>query len=87
MQFAKIAKLLKKSRVEAGLTQNEVAQALGYTSPQFISNWERGLCNPPLENLGKLVELYDMSSQELIETFVDSVRADLKSALKKRKRA
>ena len=35
---------LKSKRTKAQLSQTEVSEALGYTSPQFISNFERGLC-------------------------------------------
>ena len=34
---------LKSKRENASLSQGDVAKKLKYTSPQFISNWERGI--------------------------------------------
>ena len=39
--------MLKVLRKKAGITQAELGEKLGYTSPQFISNIERGLANLP----------------------------------------
>jgi len=29
------------------VSQTELAQRYGFTSPQYVSNWERGVCLPP----------------------------------------
>ena len=55
-----VSELLKKARSEKGLSQAEVAKKLGYSSPQFISNWERGLASPPIPKLKKLCKIYDL---------------------------
>ena len=47
----RIAVYLKERRVEAGLTQKAVAEHFGYTTGQFVSNWERGLVMPPLSTV------------------------------------
>ena len=36
-----------------------------YYSPQFVSNFERGLCAPPLNKMKTLVQLYAMNSEEV----------------------
>jgi len=61
---------LKEKREEVGLSQSEVARGLGYSSPQFISNFERGLCSPPLPALKKMLEYYGMSKRELIDLII-----------------
>ncbi|MCB0384792.1 MAG: hypothetical protein KDD43_05315, partial [Bdellovibrionales bacterium] len=33
----------------------------------FVSNFERGLCSPPLNALAVLVKLYGMNPEELID--------------------
>ena len=58
---------LKARRIAAGLTQHDVSTKLGYTTPQFVSNFERGLCSPPLNALAVLVKLYGMNPEELID--------------------
>ncbi len=57
----------REYRERAGLTQREVSDALGYTTPQFISNVERGRCRFPVEKLPKLKRLYRLSSDQVVE--------------------
>lgn len=63
----KLAKFLKTSRTNAGLSQMDVASRLGYSTAQFISNWERGVSAPPIETLGTLANLYQVSAEELFD--------------------
>ncbi|MCM2281688.1 MAG: helix-turn-helix domain-containing protein [Bdellovibrionaceae bacterium] len=72
-----LAAFLKKKRIDAGLTQSEVANELGYSSPQFISNWERGLANPPVFILRNLTKLYKVSSDEMFNKLMQEVERDL----------
>ena len=48
------------------MTQKSVAKRLGYSSPQFISNIERGLCTPPVDKLKVLIKIYDLDKEDLI---------------------
>lgn len=64
--FELLSNYLSEKRLAKGFTQGELAKALGYTSPQFISNWERGLAEPPLEALKKMVKILDLDRDELI---------------------
>ena len=72
---------LKKKRSEAGYSQRDVADKLGYTSSQFVSNWERGLAAPPVGTLKKLGSMYKISEKELfnvvLKTTVDNVTRQL----------
>jgi transcriptional regulator with XRE-family HTH domain len=56
----------RQLREKAGLTQKEVSDALGYTTPQFISNVERGRCRFPVEKLPKLKRLYRLSNDQVV---------------------
>lgn len=79
---------LKQKRIDSGLSQLEVAKVLGYSSPQFVSNWERGLVSPPLETIATLIELYKISSNEVIDQILLETReylAEQLGAQKKRK--
>lgn len=42
---------LKRARKEAGLTQLQLANALGGQDPMAVSRWERGVSRPVDENL------------------------------------
>lgn len=70
-QFSTLGKYLKNKRVAAGLTQTDVSSKLGYTSAQFISNIERGLCAPPATALKRMVRLYKMPENELLKKMVE----------------
>lgn len=50
----KMARAIKTARSTAGLTQSQLAKKLGYTTSQFVSNWERGASVPPLKTLPKI---------------------------------
>jgi len=73
----RLAGFLKEKRVAAGLTQSEVARKLGYSSPQFVSNWERGLANPPVFVLRDLTKMYRVSADSMFDLLVDDVKAEL----------
>lgn len=60
-----LGKFLKERREKAGLSQKDVADKLGYSTPQFVSNWERGVSTPPLKTLKKIGDMYSVSADEL----------------------
>lgn len=78
----KLAKFLRHQREKSGLSQAEIAQKLGYTSAQFISNWERGLSTPPIQMLKKLAYYYNTDAKELFEIClsfkIEEVKKDLR---------
>ena len=73
-----MAEFLKDKRTHAGLTQSEVATKLGYSSPQFVSNWERGLASPPVGALRDLTKLYKVSADDMFSVMMTGVEADLR---------
>lgn len=77
---------LRQKRLDSGLSQLDVAKVLGYSSPQFVSNWERGLVSPPLETIAVLIELYKIPSGEVINKILDETRDYLESHLAKSKK-
>ena len=74
---------LRQKRVDSGLSQLDVAKELGYSSPQFVSNWERGLVSPPLETISVLIDLYKIAPGEVIDRILGETREHLESNLKK----
>lgn len=77
----RIGSFLKHHRVKVGLTQSDVAEKLGYTSPQFISNIERGLCSAPVKHLKDLATMYSLNTEELIELLLSEHENLLRHAL------
>ncbi|MBK9324421.1 MAG: helix-turn-helix transcriptional regulator [Bdellovibrionaceae bacterium] len=84
-----LSKFLKEKRLEAGLSQGTVAKKLGYTSPQFISNWERGLSQPPVATLRKIAQLYNISVNDMFDIMlkatIEQVTAELTEKFYKQK--
>lgn len=72
---------LRQKRLDSGLSQLDVAKVLGYSSPQFVSNWERGLVSPPLETIAVLIDLYKIPSGEVVNKILDETRAYLEQNL------
>lgn len=61
---------LRRKRELVKLTQAEVADALGYKSPQYVSNWERGASCPPAHGLRKLVKILHLDRNEILNILV-----------------
>ena len=78
---------LKQKRERLGLSQSEVAHELGYSSPQFVSNFERGLCSLPLNKIKKLIDLYELKGEEVVELMLSLHETYLREELNVKKRA
>jgi len=63
--------ILKKMREAIGLSQTEVAKMLGYTTAQFVSNWERGIINPPIATMKSLETIYKVTSGSIICRYIE----------------
>lgn len=58
---------MKKARLEAGYTQQQVAKITGI-SQAIISNIENGNREPSIENLGILIDFYEVSADWILGT-------------------
>lgn len=79
-----LADFLKQKRVAAGLSQRDVADKLGYSTPQFISNWERGVSHPPINALKRLGELYKVSAEDLFEVTLSATIHEVTQDLRRK---
>lgn len=79
----KLGHYLKGVREQANYTQADVSSKLGYTSPQFISNIERGISVVPLKTLSRMVNLYKVNPESVVKIILDSQRKLLKDKLAK----
>jgi transcriptional regulator with XRE-family HTH domain len=77
----KLGHFLKGVREDAAITQAQVSERLGYTSPQFISNIERGISVVPLKTLARMISLYKGSPEPAIKIILDSQRKLLREKL------
>lgn len=72
---------LKRARSKAGLSQREVSNALGYSTAQFISNWERGVSTPPVSGLYRIARVYGIPAEELFDQLIAQVLEDVRSQM------
>ena len=61
-----IEKKLKDVRMQAGLTQEQVAEKI-MVSRQTVSNWENGKSLPDIVSIMSLSDLYQISIDELLK--------------------
>lgn len=73
---------IKLNRVARGFSQTELASALGYTSPQFISDWEREVSSPPMKKVFELAEHLGVRSETVFELLVELSTRQLVEGLK-----
>ena len=57
---------LVSARKNAGLTQMQVAKALGLTDAA-VTQWEKGRTKPRIKHLIQLAELYGVTVDELLK--------------------
>lgn len=72
---------LKKCREEYGVTQVEVALHLGYDSPQFISNVERGVSDPPLKSVNAWCKFVGADKYKVLKGMVSSYHDRIQQVL------
>jgi transcriptional regulator with XRE-family HTH domain len=82
MKPQSIHQFLRKARIKSGLTQVELAAALGYSSPQFVSNWERGFCKPPAAQLKQLTKILRLNPATLRALLIADFTTQLDASLK-----
>ncbi len=66
----KLREIIKTKRIEKKYSQVSLAKALGYSSGQFVSNWERGESYPPMDRLAKISLLFNLEKENLVELFL-----------------
>ncbi len=87
-RFTALGAYLQELRMKKRLTQREVSLRLGYSSAQFISNFERGISMPPLKKLKELKVIYGASRIRLVGLALEGKGLILAEALMpKRKHA
>lgn len=73
----------KTLREKAGLTQKEVSSALGYSTPQFISNVERGRCRFPVPKLARVRKLYRLSVDQMVDLVMREERETMQKTFRR----
>lgn len=61
-----VASKIKQAREQAGLTQAQLAEKVG-TTPQNISQYERGIRNPKIETIEKIAKSLNLKVQDFVQ--------------------
>jgi transcriptional regulator with XRE-family HTH domain len=73
------------ARKAANISQAKASAKLGYPSPQYLSNIERGKSGPSHEVIRKLIKIYGLNESQVIEDLIDLqseyLRAEIKGVL------
>ena len=81
-----IGRYIRQCREKSGRTQAEIAKALGYSTAQFVSNWERGLSVPPFAALPRLNSLIRLNVKNFINLYVAETGRMIRSEMTKARR-
>lgn len=76
MSRADFGAYTRKLRLRAGLSQLQVAEKLDFKSGQLVSNWERGACYPPLDDLRELAALYKVDFKKFFDKYCFHTKQD-----------
>jgi transcriptional regulator with XRE-family HTH domain len=68
----KLGTVFREARVNRGISQREVAEMVGYSSSQFISNVERGASVASLVLMAKLIRIYKISPERVVNLILES---------------
>lgn len=68
---------LRVCREKKGVTQHELAFILGYSSPQFVSNWERNLAKPPLNKARQIANHLDIPVEKYRKQLINDYKRHL----------
>ena len=67
MRMSKFGSKIKQLRIQKGITQEQLAQAVGLKHRTMIARYEQGVCvHVPYDNIVKLANYFDVSVDELI---------------------
>lgn len=83
MTTIKINEQIAFLRKQKGLTQEELANALGVTN-QAVSKWESAQCCPDIQLLPSLAKIFDVSVDELLGYTPPSTSEDIVHALRQK---
>lgn len=81
----RVGVFFQKKRLEKKFSQRDMAKSLGYNSPQFISNFERGIALLPTKKLLKYADKLELDKNVVLKLLMDEQRSTLKRVFKNSK--
>ena len=81
-KFETLGDYLRFSRIESGFSQWEISKFLGYSTSQFVSNWETGRSSPPLDALAKIRGPLGLSEETIVELILQDTEREVRNRLR-----
>jgi transcriptional regulator with XRE-family HTH domain len=82
MKHESISSLIHQWRDLRSITQAQLAKKLGYSTSQFISNVERGICSFPVKKAKKLAKILDIPYDLLKTAYIADLSEELNQEFK-----
>lgn len=79
--YENVARLIKDARINAGLTQGDLAKVMGYESPQAVSNTERAMASIPLLQFKAVARALKIKPTSLVEAYMLDVRESVRKSI------
>lgn len=76
-----VGRYLRSCRYEAQKTQQQVANHCGLKTLQYISNVERGLCQPSMATIGPWCEITGANKNTVFQKMMSDYRTRLREGL------
>lgn len=76
-----VAELIRTHRLKNNLSQGQLAKKLGYTTPQFVSNLERGLAQLPPRQVKKFARILQMDKKVLAIAVINDAAERLRKEI------
>ena len=73
IDYKLLGKRLKRARVDAGLTQQKVAELIDVTTPNYVSQVETGRSSVTLDSLSRFANLYGHSPSYFIDGVIPEI--------------
>jgi transcriptional regulator with XRE-family HTH domain len=86
MNFENMGELVNAWRKINKMTQGQLAKKLGYNTPQFISNVERGVCSFPPDKFNRLCRILNLNMDLLKEAYMCDVKENLNREVSRAKK-
>lgn len=76
-KFISLGGMLRVRREQVGMTQRQLSDALGYSTAQFVSNWERNKAPVPSRSFRRISQLLGVPMREMVDHATRDYRHEL----------
>ena len=66
-------KNITRLRKESGLSVRDLAEIIGFTTPQAVYKWQHGTAIPTIDNLVVLAAVFGVTMDEIVVTSQDDI--------------